>query len=102
MTEAPPPPVDCRGRRVHIGSRLRVLKISAWLEREIPADEFARLQSLVGQVLPISEIDEWGRAWIWAEFPHSPGHIHTHDLALDPDEMELVEDEGPAVYGNTP
>ena len=78
------------------GSRVRVLKISAWLEREIPADEFARLQSLVGQVLPISEIDEWGRAWIWAEFPHSPGRIHTHDLALDPDEMELVEDASPA------
>lgn len=78
------------------GSRVRVLKISAWLEREIPADEFARLQSLVGQVLPISEIDEWGAAWIEAEFPHSPGHIHTHDLALDPDEMELVEDESPA------
>lgn len=71
---------------------MRVLKISAWLEHQIPADEFARLSSLVGQVLPISEIDEWGAAWIEAEFPHSPGRIHSHDLALDSDEMELGED----------
>lgn len=71
---------------------MRVLKIAAWLERQIPANEFARLSSLVGQVLPISEIDEWGAAWIEAEFPHSPGRIHSHDLALDSDEMELGED----------
>lgn len=83
--------MDCHGRRVHVGSRVRVLKIAAWLAREIPADEFARLQSLVGTILPITEIDEWGAAWIEAEFPQTPDRIYTHDLALDSDEMELVD-----------
>ncbi|KQZ59363.1 MULTISPECIES: hypothetical protein [unclassified Lysobacter] len=64
------------------------MKIAAWLERQIPADEFARLQSLVGTILPIAEIDEWGTAW---KFPQTPDRIYTHDLALDSDEMELVD-----------
>lgn len=48
---------DSNGHPVYVGSRVRVLKISTSLEHLIPADEFARLRPLVGQVLPISEID---------------------------------------------
>ena len=32
-----------------------------------------------------------GVAWIEAKFPQAPDRIYTHDLALDPDEMELVD-----------
>ncbi|WP_175489098.1 hypothetical protein [Lysobacter sp. cf310] len=53
-------------------------------------------------MLPISEIDEWGSAWIEAEFPHSPGRIYSHDLALDSDEMELVDDESASVPYSSP
>ncbi|MEG3792191.1 hypothetical protein V1318_18895 [Lysobacter sp. CCNWLW3] len=84
------PPVDIHGRPVKVGSRVRVLKIAEWLQRQIPANEFARLQSLVGTIQPIDEIDEWGAAWIEAEFPQSADHVYSHSLALDPDEMELV------------
>lgn len=84
-------PMDIHGRPVQVGSRVRILKVADWLRREIPTDEFVRLQTLVGTIQPIDEIDEWGSAWIEAEFPQPANRIDSHSLKLDADEMERVD-----------
>ncbi len=79
-------PVDCHGQPVTVGTRVRVLKIASWLERDLPSEEVSDLQSMVGEVFEVFEIDQYGQPWIekvWQD-------RHSHALALDPDEMEVV------------
>ena len=83
-------PVDCRGIRVEVGTRVRVLRISAFLERDLPPDEWTRLQAMVGEVFEVDEIDEYGQPWVSKSFPSPPGTHLGHSLALEPDEMEYV------------
>jgi len=82
--------VDCKGNTVVVGSRVRVLAIAEFLVRDLPPDEFSRLQSMLGQVFAVEEIDEWGGAWVEGLFPVDANHINSHSLSLASDEMELV------------
>ena len=75
-----------------VGSRVRVLKIADFLARDLPQDEFSRLQSMVGHVFVVDEIDEYGGPWVTLEIPVDADHVFTHSLMLDADEMELVDD----------
>ena len=57
-------PIDRNGTPVHVGTRVRLLKLAAFLERDLPADEWQRLQTMVGEVFEVYEIDEYGSAWV--------------------------------------
>ncbi len=89
MTDAAGP-IDVTGRPVRVGDVVRVLKIADFLARELPADEFSQLQSMVGQLFPITRIDEWGGAWVEMASGQEPDDAMTHQLMLSADEMELV------------
>jgi len=81
---------DCHGREVRVGSRVRLLKVAEFLKRDIPPDEWERLEGMVGEVFEITEIDEYGGAWIekWFDGPDGSSLISNYSLASD--EMELV------------
>lgn len=79
-------PKDIGGRRVRLGSRVRVLKIAPWLLARLDAPEKVRVRSMVGQVFTVDEIDEAGHPWVVKWFPRGDCHA----LALDVTEMELV------------
>jgi len=81
---------DCHGREVRVGSRIRILKIAAFLQRDLPSDEWAELQSMVGEVFEVTEIDERGRALIEKLFDAPPGETRSREYAMEPDEMEVV------------
>jgi len=81
---------DCNGRSVSVGTRVRVLKIASALKRELPADEWMDLQSMVGDVFEVYEIDEHGSAWVEKSWDEGNGQSRRHSLALDSDEMEVV------------
>jgi hypothetical protein len=74
---------DRNGKPVLVGSRVRVAAIAAFLERDLPREEWECVRSMLGEVFEIYEIDEWGGAWVQYE---------SHSLSLASDEMELVED----------
>lgn len=83
-------PTDVTGRPVRVGDVVRVLKIADFLARELPEDEFARLESMVGELFAITEIDEWGGAWVELVVRQDADQVMTHGLMLASDEMELV------------
>lgn len=89
MTDAAKP-LDVAGRPVRVGDVVRVLKIADFLARELPADEFSQLESMVGRLFPITRIDEWGGAWVELASGEEPDDVTTHHLMLSADEMELV------------
>ena len=81
---------DINGNPVGIGTRVRLLKIADFLRRDLPKDEIERLDSMVGGIFVVDEIDEYGSPWILATWTQGEGKCLIHSLALDSDEMEVV------------
>lgn len=73
---------DRNGKKVLVGSRVPVVAIAAFLERDLPPEEWECVRSMLGEVFEIYEIDEWVGAWV---------QYQSHSLSLESDEMELVE-----------
>jgi hypothetical protein len=83
-------PVDRNGNPVIVGTKVRVLKIEESLRRKLPADEVAQLDSMVGEVFEVFEIDEYGHPWVEKTWDAGDGHPFSHTILLEPDEMEVV------------
>jgi hypothetical protein len=85
---------DCAGRPVRVGSRVRVLALSSEFIESLPAEERAQVTEMVGQVLEVDEIDEFGRAWVTKFWDLGDGTYDGHGIALSPSETELVTTDG--------
>jgi hypothetical protein len=83
-------PVDRLGQRVSLGTRVRVLEVSPFLKDSLPADEWQRLETMVGEVFDVYEIDEYGWAWVEKWFESGEDGRNSHFLALAANEMEVV------------
>jgi hypothetical protein len=76
---------------VSVGSRVRVLAVPVLLKRDLPADEWAAVESMLGEVFEVNEIDEWGQAWVQKWWGEGDGVKRSHSIGLDPHEMERVD-----------
>jgi hypothetical protein len=87
----PRQPLDRNGKLVSVGSLVRVLKLSgAWFE-QLPIDEKPRVESMIGEVFSVEEIDEYGQPWVRKSWPNeAEGTCNSHAVALEPEEMELI------------
>jgi hypothetical protein len=59
----------------------------------LPHDEIEDVRSMIGEVFEVYEIDEYGSPWVeksW-HFPEDDKY-KSHSIALDSNEMELVND----------
>jgi hypothetical protein len=81
---------DRHGRPVNIGTTVRIVELAAFLKRDLPPDEWARLAGMVGRIFEVSEIDENGTAWIEQWFDDPDGGRVSHSVALEAHEMEVV------------
>ena len=82
---------DRHGRPVRVGTRVRVLEIAEALRDSLPPEEWPELQTMLGEVFEVYEIDEYGSAWVEKEWLTDDGDVsHSHSLALDSHEMEVV------------
>jgi hypothetical protein len=69
-----------------------VLKIASYLQPNLPADEWAELLTMVGEVFEVESIDEYGQPWVSKDWNGADGELNfSHSLALEADEMELVQ-----------
>jgi hypothetical protein len=87
---SPPQPKDRNGNTVQLGTRVRLvcLLLGDWLTN-LPADEKPRIESMIGEIFAIEEIDEWGGAWISKSFEgESADTFYGHSIRLAPAEME--------------
>ena len=95
MTSSDPAPprtlTDRHGRTVTVGSRVRVLGIPSSWEHTLPAEEWTDVQSMVGEVFAVDEIDEWGQAWVGKSWDEGDGTTRAHSIGLEPHEMERVD-----------
>ncbi len=82
---------DKFGQLVTVGSQIKLVELSSHFLDSLPADEYAEISSMIGEVFHVCNIDDQGCAWIRKDW-HYPdeGHIVDHSLGLAPHEMELV------------
>jgi hypothetical protein len=55
---------DINRAQVHVGTRVRVLKISQSVLSQLPESEAEAARAMEGEVLEVYEIDDWGGAWV--------------------------------------
>ena len=79
---------------MRLGSRVRLLSLSGQWLADLPEDEKADVLSMVGGVFEVTEIDENGYPWIGRMWPEDEEDeaFRGHSIALEPHEMELVDD----------
>jgi hypothetical protein len=86
-------PKDRNGRDVAVGSRVRVVALSQSFIESLPEDERDDVNSMVGQVFEVYEIDDYGSPWVEKGWHTEAGEAYrSHSLALSADEMEVVDD----------
>lgn len=87
----PRQPVDRNGTVVAVGDLVRVVSLSGdWFEK-LPSDERERVESMIGEILEVDEIDGHGQPWVskcWHN--EESGTALAHSVALEPSEMEFV------------
>ena len=74
-----------------VGLQVRLLALPMFLKQDLPADEWAALESMLGEVFQVLEIDEYGRAEVEKRWDCGDGVTRSHSLWLDPHEMERVD-----------
>lgn len=87
---------DCNGIPVYVGTKVRVLSVPDWLLKQIPQNETENLQKSIGNVFEITEIDEWGGAWVEISWLGYDQEICHQSLSLDANDMEVVEVKTPS------
>jgi hypothetical protein len=74
-----------------VGTTVRMLSVTETLKDGLSPEEWAELQTMVGEVFTVYEIDEHGSAWVEKQWFNKRGHLtHGHAYALDAPEMEVV------------
>jgi hypothetical protein len=86
------PSKDRNGKPVVVGTRVRLFALpGTWVE-DLPDQERIDVRSMIGGVFTVEGIDEFGRAEISRTWDDGGGVSHGHSIALDPHEMEVVDD----------
>ncbi len=80
---------DRSGRQITVGTRVRVLEIPVSLIAKLPVDERPDIESMLGAVFEVYEIDEFGSAWVERVWDESDGS-RSHSIGLAPHEMEVA------------
>lgn len=96
MQQLPHQVIDANGRPVLIGQRVRILKLSGEWFDQLPLDERADVESMIGEVFTVEEIDEYGHPWVCKWWPDDGHGSRSHSIALEAGEMELVQEDEPS------
>jgi len=89
----PREPIDRNGKLVSVGSLVRVMQLSgSWFDH-LPPDERVRVESMIGEVFPVEEIDQYGQPWVRKSWSNeAEGTCQSYSVALEPSELEFVSD----------
>ena len=82
---------DIKGKKVTVGSKVKVLRINPIITEYLPEDEVHDINSMINEVLEVYEIDKNGYAYVEKNWDRGEGMYESHRLPLSSSEMELIE-----------
>jgi hypothetical protein len=82
---------DRNGTPVKIRTKVRLLSFPEWLLSKEPKDESERLESMIGEVFQVCDIDKWGGVWVEKWFNKKDHISYNHSISLDSHEMEVID-----------
>lgn len=86
---------DKHGQPVKVGSKVRLVELSPTFLDSLPQDEIDDVRSMIGDVLEVYEIDDYGCAWVEKGWHYTDqGQYMGHSIGLDFHEMELIDEDG--------
>lgn len=80
---------DKNGFTVKVGSQVKVLCLDPEDFRNLDDEELSEVMSMIGEVLEVYEVDEYGQAWIAKEWWYNESDMMSHSVGLRPHEMEI-------------
>jgi hypothetical protein len=81
--------LDCKGRTVAAGDRIRILDITP--DPELDEDDLDLFMDMIGATCDVERIDADGAAWVAVWWNCSEGNLLTQ-VGLYPRQMEKVAD----------
>jgi hypothetical protein len=89
-------PTDKDGVVVTAGKLVRVLSLSGdWFDR-LPVDERADVESMVGEVFVVEEIDDYGQPCVRKTWLNdADGTCRSHSIALEANETAVLPNDEP-------
>ncbi len=86
-------PCDRKGREIDVGVKVRLLSLSGIWYEELPIDEKDDINSMIGKVFIIEEIDDYGQPWIRKSWKNQKeGTCNSHSIAVESHEVEIVNE----------
>ncbi len=85
-----PTATDRNGSTVRVGTSVRVLSLRPEFIEGLPLAERSDVASMIGRVLEVYEIDEYGSAWVQESWRDGDEGERSHSIGLDADEMEIA------------
>lgn len=83
--------VDINNKEIKEGDYVKVLTIDPSNFSNLNEQELSEVMSLVGEILEVYEIDNYGGAWVSKEWQTSETEIMSHSISLNKNEMLLIE-----------
>jgi len=80
---------DIGNKTVKEGDSVRVLSIDQTVIEKLSNEEKQDVNSMLGEIFEVEEIDEYGSAWVTKWWDRGEGEKESHSLGLSPNEMEL-------------
>lgn len=82
---------DKSGNLVKSGDFVRVLNFDKTILKNLALDEQKDVNSMVGEVLEVEEIDEYGCAWVTKWWKRGDGQSESHSLSLASSDIEKID-----------
>ena len=91
--ELPMRVTDRHGIEVKVDSFVKVLSLDPADFSHLDEKELSEVMSMIGEVLQVYEVDEYGQAWVTKEWWLSDSDVMSHSVGLSSKEMEIQENQ---------
>jgi len=84
---------DRNGSEVHIGDLVKVLSLDPADFSHLDSEALSEVMTMVGNVLEVYEIDQYGQACVTKEWWLGEGDVMSHSVGLSSHEFELADND---------
>lgn len=82
---------DFKGAQIYVGARVKVLSIDQSIMSELTESEVRDINSMLGEIFEVYEIDKYRQAWVEKWWHLGEGKSYSHSLGLSSNELEFIE-----------